>query len=238
MTQAQRLHAAQLLDGLRRNTLGVLQEFAVTTSGPGGADTVPVTTAVTDHGGRVRVMARATLTGLHGAPGDSVADFDCYWTPMRPATMPTAQRKAGTTRRSSIGGLIDLWFTPQLSGCTVLIADFGNSVAMVHLQPYGTAQYSRLWIRPLWSVEEWRDTFREDNRSEMKAVISATGATPTRYTLVETLGIGNHVTVMGSRSDNKWRFYVQQSNGATVVSARRLAWTAWNAWVPWQPAAI
>jgi len=107
---------------------------------------------------------------------------------------------------------------------------------VVHLRPYSRAQYSGAWGFKTWTPDSWRAGFRSANRAELTAAVAATGGTPHRYILVETLGLASRTTVLGVRRNDKWRFYVQRSDGNNIQASRRLAWANWSAWSGWEPA--
>ena len=231
------MSAAQALDDLGRNTLTLLGNSILVVSGPGGVDTTAQTLGISDHiAGRVNIAPRQTLTLVNGIPDNKIVDVACYWTPMRLETLPSTQRRAGFARHTGIGGLYDFWFTPQITGCTILVVDWGTQVGVVHLRPYSRAQYSGAWGFKTWTPDSWRAGFRSANRAELTAAVAATGGTPHRYILVETLGLASRTTVLGVRRNDKWRFYVQRSDGNNIQASRRLAWANWSAWSGWEPA--
>src|SRR5205814_7025675 len=135
------------------------------------------------NGHRSRFNTIGNMAGF--ADGAHAVAVQVRATPMRLRTATEVDRTRSVALVQANADPV-LWVTTRLSGCTVLVMDWGNSLAMVHLQPYWPRDTERINISCWCSVNT---SIRDALRAELVAIAAASSAqAATRYILVEAVG--------------------------------------------------
>lgn len=230
-----RLETNLALQRLRNHPLAFLGNTQVTVGGLHGADT-----AITDLycafddqrnllyiGNLDLIQARFTPEEAHQA----MVRLRCLATPMRTDNSPV--RREGTRRFS--GDDVRFWVTTVQTGCSVMIADWGGTFSMVHLQPQTAGRFfrtSRFLMSNFVSANVWIKNFWM--KHEMSWIHGMRG--PQRYIMVQSMHTrlvgGVQLLVIGVRQGMGWNFYLQDS----TLHAQALDWQPWHFYQPYYPA--
>ena len=227
-----RAESAAALARIVANPMDGLGAFALGVGDPGGLDTQVVDWQFATNGHRSRL---GVIGNMQGFAADAFAEpVQVRATPMRTRGATVADRTRATPLVQANMAQV-LWVTTRLSGCNVLVMDWGNSLGMVHLQPYHSENRDRLNV-DCWGVAA---AIKKAMRNELEAVAAASSAqAPTRYILVDSAGHAN-VHVIGHRTGTQtWTFYIQTVAADFRPTVRVLPWCRWSSWIPWSPFAI
>lgn len=140
------------------------------------------------------------------------------------------------------------WFTPVQTGCTVIIADWGNGeYSMTHLRPHTDESYGKAMAWVLDKSSTFKASFKSTAlQTNVSTVIDEVPFEPDRYILVQS----NHtaetenVVVIGHRPGGvgAWRFYFQRYPRYTVngpvTAAGKLEWEIWDFMRGYRPATL
>lgn len=134
-------------------------------------------------------------------------------------------------------GTTSLWVTQQLTGCTVLIVDWGaGQYSMTHLQPGEDAQFNRLGQAILNTGEKARSAYKNIwLKKEMTTIVQHTGGSPQHYIMIQSMfetARGNITQVIGVLQGAQWQFYRQRQSGAHRL-VQQLHWSSWHSYMPY-----
>jgi len=157
-------------------------------------------------------------------------------TPMRASTANT-DRLIAMPRFAN--GVADLWLTVRLSGCAIMVVDWGGEFSMVHLQPFGQGTWNRMAQKLMAKSDSvYKEMTRYSLQGEMTAIVnaSATSGAPKKYILVFSQYRTGHRSVTGVAGDDGWTFFRQDySNEGLVHNTAELQWTDWSSWKGYVP---
>ncbi|HMP95118.1 MAG TPA: hypothetical protein PKD90_19715, partial [Phnomibacter sp.] len=153
--------------------------------------------------------------------------------------MPFVPNRSLTTLskiRDNLGGNL-LWITSLLTGCSVLLLDWGGCISMAHLQPGTQADYGALHATgdaKWWATYKAKQLKQEAKALGRNNVDHLSQKLPKRYILVssqQATSKHQRMQVVGvwSTHSAKWKFYVQVHDYHTkqILEYKKLNWSRW-----------
>ena len=178
--------------------------------------------------------------GFVGGQNNCAAQISMVVSPVRGFNLPVG---AGAGARHRATGILNagataanLWVTPTLTGCTVLIVDWGaGRYSMTHLQPSQNAQFNQASRAMMRTSDFARNAYKNTwLKQEMTSVIGNTGGAPQRYIMIQSMFETYRQTatqIIGIRNGAQFTFY-RQRDAATLL-VEQLQWSTWYAYLPY-----